>query len=126
MIKGVGIDTIELERIARVYGEFGDRFLEKICAQSEIDYFGRLRDPVPAIAGRFAAKEACMKALGTGWNRGVRWRDVEVARLEIGKPEIVLHGKAEEIRRELGGPAIHCTITHSKAHATALVILEKI
>ena len=124
MIKGIGIDSIELERVARVLGEFGERFLDKICTESEREYFDRLRDPVPAIAGRFAAKEACMKALGTGWNRGVRWRDVEVTRLDIGKPEIVLHGKAEDARREMDASVIHCTITHSKTHATALVILE--
>lgn len=124
MIKGIGIDSIELERVARVLEDFGDRFLGKICTRAESEYFSRLRDPVPAIAGRFAAKEACMKALGTGWNRGVRWRDVEIGRLDIGKPEIKLHGQAEAVYRQLGASVIHCTITHSKTHALALVILE--
>ena len=124
MIKGIGIDSIELERVARVLKDFGGRFVGKICTRAESEYFDRLRDPVPAVAGRFAAKEACMKALGTGWNRGVRWRDIEVKRLDIGKPEITLHGNAEAACREMGASVIHCTITHSKTHAVALVILE--
>lgn len=124
MIKGIGIDSVELHRVARICREYGGRFLQKIYTESEREYFDRWKEPVPGIAGRFAAKEACMKALGTGWNRGVRWREIEVLRLDEGKPEIKLHGRAEAVFGELGATVIHCTITHSKETAMAVVILE--
>jgi len=124
MIKGIGIDSIELQRIARVYAEYGEHFLRKIYTESERDYFRRWSDPVPRIAGRFAVKEACMKALGTGWNRGVRWRDIEVLRHPSGKPYIQLHGEARRILSSLDASEIHCTITHSRDHAMAFVIFE--
>jgi holo-[acyl-carrier protein] synthase len=124
MIKGIGIDSVEIDRVARIFGEYGERFLRKIYTEGELRYFDRLRDPVPGIAGRFAAKEACMKALGTGWNRGVRWNEIEVVRLDEGKPHIELHGRAKAVFGDLGATAIHCTITHSKNQATSLVIME--
>ncbi len=124
MIKGIGIDSVELDRIARVFRKHGGRFLDKICTDSEREYLDDWRDPVPGIAGRFAAKEACMKALGTGLNRGVRWRDVEVLRMADGMPTIKLHGRAEAVFKAIDATSIHCTITHSKEHALAMVILE--
>lgn len=124
MVKGIGIDSIELERVARVFADYGKRFLRKIYTQSERDYFSRWADPVPRIAGRFAVKEACMKALGTGWSRGVRWKDIEVLRHPSGKPVVELHGEAKRICEALGAEEIHCTITHSRDHAMAVVILE--
>jgi holo-[acyl-carrier protein] synthase len=124
MIKGVGVDSIELERVAGVYGRYGERFLARLFTRAERDYIGRWADPVPRIAGRFAVKEACMKALGTGWSGGVRWRDVEVLRLPAGKPSIDLHGEAARRMKALGADVAHCTITHSRDHAVAVVILE--
>jgi holo-[acyl-carrier protein] synthase len=124
MIKGLGIDSIQLARIARVYGEYGARFLDRILTDSEREYAARYADPVPRIAGRFAAKEACMKALGTGWGFGVRWRDIEIGRLPSGKPVVHLHGRAGEILRSLDASAAHCTITHTDEHALAVVVLE--
>jgi len=124
MIKGIGVDSIELERIARVFAEHGDRFLQKIYTQSERDYFARWADPVPRLAGRFAVKEAVMKALGTGWSSGVRWRDIEVKRHPSGKPIVELHGRAREIQDHMEVTAIHCTITHSRDHAMGVVIFE--
>jgi len=124
MIKGIGIDSIELERIARVYESYGDHFLGKIYTEAERAYFERWKDPVPRIAGRFAVKEACMKALGTGWSRGVRWRDIEVLRHPSGKPFVTLHGEARRILASLDATEIHCTITHSRDHAMAVVIFE--
>ncbi len=124
MIKGIGIDSIELERIARVYERYPERFLNKVYTDSEREYFRRWADPVPRIAGRFAVKEACMKALGTGWSNGVRWRDIEVLRRPGGKPEVRLHGVAARILAALGATEIHCTITHSRDHALAVVIFE--
>jgi holo-[acyl-carrier protein] synthase len=124
MIVGIGIDLIELDRIAGVYERQGVRFLHRIFTESERDYFARWRDPIPRIAGRFAAKEAVMKALGTGWSDGVRWRDIEVIRRRGGKPEVHLHGRAREIFESLGAEFIHCTITHSRDYAMAVVIFE--
>ena len=124
MIKGIGIDSIELARIARIYESYGEHFLGKIYTEAERTYFGRWKDPVPRIAGRFAVKEACMKALGTGWSRGVRWRDIEVLRHPSGKPLVTLHGEARRILSSLDATEIHCTITHSRDHAMAVVIFE--
>jgi holo-[acyl-carrier protein] synthase len=124
MIKGIGIDSIELERIARIYESYGEHFLGKIYTEAERAYFSRWKDPVPRIAGRFAVKEACMKALGTGWSRGVRWRDIEVRRHPSGKPFVTLHGEARLILASLDATEIHCTITHSRDHAMAIVIFE--
>jgi len=124
VIKGIGIDTVEIARVAGVYARYGDHFLAKVFTDGEQEYFSRWADPVPRIAGRFAAKEACMKALGTGWSRGVRWRDVEVGREPSGKPRVCLHGEAARILEALSATEIHCTITHSRDQAMAVVILE--
>ena len=124
MIKGIGIDQIELGRVARVLEQYNERFLGKIYTESEREYFSRWSDPVPRVAGRFAVKEAVMKALGTGWSRGVRWRDIEVVRHPSGKPVVKLHGEARRIFSSLGASEIHCTITHSKDHAMAMIIFE--
>ena len=124
MIKGIGIDTVQLERIARVYAEYGEKFLARILTAAEREYVLRWADPVPRIAGRFAAKEACMKALGTGWGAGIRWRDIEVRRGAAGAPEANLSGRAADRLSELGASRVHCTITHSDDHAMSMIIIE--
>ena len=124
MIKGIGVDSIELERIERVYREYGERFMNRVYTPEEQAYALRFRDPVPRLAARFAAKEACMKALGTGWGNGVRWRDIAVINAKSGKPEIVLAGKAKQIAEHLSVTSIHTSITHSKDHAMVIVIFE--
>ncbi len=124
MIKGIGIDSIELDRIERIYKEYGERFLDRIYAPEEKAYSLRYKDPVPRLAARFAAKEACMKALGTGWNRGVRWRDIVVVNSPSGKPELRLSGKARDYADRQSVAVTHLSITHSKSHATVVVIFE--
>lgn len=124
MIKGLGVDTIELHRIQRVFGEYGDRFLDRIFASEERRYALKFSDPVPRLAARFAAKEACMKALGTGWNFGVRWKDIVVVNDATGRPEMRLVGRAREFFDRLSADHIHLSITHSREHATAVVIFE--
>lgn len=124
MIKGLGIDTIELSRIARVYERYGERFLNRIYGPEERVYALRYADPVPRLAARFAAKEACMKALGTGWNFGVRWKDIVVVNEKGGRPELKLHGKAKTFFERLSAERIHLSLTHSREHATAVVIFE--
>ncbi|MFQ5510495.1 MAG: holo-ACP synthase [Candidatus Krumholzibacteriia bacterium] len=124
MIRGIGIDSIELARIERVYREYGTRFLARIYAPEEQAYSLRYRDPVPRLAARFAAKEACMKALGTGWNDGVRWRDIVVVNTTFGKPELKISGRAREYLDGLEATHVHLSITHSREQATAVVVLE--
>ncbi|UCH82751.1 MAG: holo-ACP synthase [Candidatus Latescibacterota bacterium] len=124
MIKGIGIDTIELDRIARVYGEYQTRFLDRVFSTEERAYALKYADPVPRLAARFAAKEACMKALGTGWNLGVRWKDIVVTNDAMGKPALTLRGEASRFLEKLSVDRIHLTLTHSKTHATAVVIFE--
>jgi holo-[acyl-carrier protein] synthase len=124
MIKGMGIDTIELDRIARVFDEYKDRFLDRVFSPEEKAYAIKFADPIPRLAARFAAKEACMKALGTGWNLGVRWKDIVVVNDAMGKPVLTLHGEAKKFLQNLSADHIHLSLTHSKTHATAIVIFE--
>ncbi len=123
-MKGIGIDTIEIGRIARVYAEYRERFLDRIYSHEEKEYVLRFSDPAPRLAARFAAKEACMKALGTGWNSGVRWRDICVINEKSGKPTLLLRGTARQIFEQLTASEIQLSITHDKTHATAIVIFE--
>jgi holo-[acyl-carrier protein] synthase len=124
MIKGLGVDTIELERIERVHRQYNPRFIDRVYSDEEKSYALRFKDPVPRLAARFAAKEACMKALGTGWNFGVRWKDISVVNNRMGKPELVLSGKARDFFERLGATGVHLSITHSRRYATAVVIFE--
>ncbi len=124
MIKGMGIDSIELHRVERIYREYGEHFLNRIFAPEEQAYALRYKDPVPRLAARFAAKEACMKALGTGWNNAVRWRDIVVINSRMGKPEMKLLGKAREYAERQGVKSIHVSITHSREYATVVVVFE--
>ena len=124
MIKGIGIDSIALARIARVHAEYGEKFLARILTADERAYVSRWADPVPRIAGRFAAKEACMKALGTGWGGGIGWQNIEVRRSVAGQPFVHVTGRAHERLVEMGASMAHCTITHTDEHAMAVVIIE--
>jgi holo-[acyl-carrier protein] synthase len=123
-MKGIGIDTIEIDRIARVFARYGDRFMNRIFAAEEKAYALRYSDPIPRLAARFAAKEACMKALGTGWNFGVRWRDIVVVNERSGRPTIRLRGIARDFFERLRASEIQLSITHNRTHATAIVIFE--
>jgi holo-[acyl-carrier protein] synthase len=124
MIVGTGIDIAEVDRIASSIGRFGRRFLERVFTADEIRYCESKANKAERYAGRFAAKEAGMKAIGTGWNRGVRWQDIEVRRTPGSRPTIVFHNKAGEFFQKLGGVRAHLSITHTKDSAMAQVILE--
>jgi holo-[acyl-carrier protein] synthase len=124
VIVGAGIDLVETERIRRTVARFGRRFLERVFTPGEIAYAERKRDPAERYAARFAAKEAAMKAIGTGLRRGVRWRDFEVANRTSGKPELLLHGRAAQIAAALKVRRSTLSLTHTKGQAVALVILE--
>jgi len=124
MIVGTGIDIAEVDRIAQSIARFGARFKERVFTADEIRYCESKANKAERYAARFAAKEAGMKALGTGWSRGVRWQDIEVRRLPGGRPTLGFHGRAGEIFTEMGGVRAHLSLTHTKQSAMAFVILE--
>jgi holo-[acyl-carrier protein] synthase len=121
-IIGIGLDATDIPRIAATYATYGDRFLRRVFTDGEIAYCTRRRDPAPHLAGRFAAKEAAMKALGTGHSRGVLWKDVEIVRLG-GPPQLRLHGGAARRAQAMGVQKSLVTITHSETLALAEVLL---
>jgi holo-[acyl-carrier protein] synthase len=124
MIVGTGIDIAEVPRIRKSIERFGDRFLHRIYTAGEIRYCDSKANRVERYAARFAAKEAAMKALGTGWSRGVRWRDCEVVRKPGGRPTITFHGKAGEFASRLGVKNAALSLSHTAEQAIAQVILE--
>ena len=124
MIVGTGIDIAEVPRVAQAIARFGDRFLQRIYTEGEIRYCDSKANRVERYAARFAAKEAAMKALGTGWNHGVRWRDIEVRRAPGGRPTIAFHGKAAEFAAKLGAARVALSLSHTTEQAIAHVILE--
>ncbi len=124
MIVGTGIDIAEVPRIRQSIERFGDRFLQRVFTPGEIRYCDSKANRFERYAARFAAKEAAMKALGTGWNHGVRWRDCEVIRTPGGRPTIAFHGKAREFAAKLGMKNAALSITHTAEQALAQVILE--
>lgn len=124
MIVGLGLDIAEVDRIGEAIARHGAPFLERLFTPAEVSYCERHKNRYERYAARFAAKEAAMKALGTGWSRGVRWRDIEVAREPGGKPTLHLAGVARQIADQLGVKHISLTITHSGNLALAQVIFE--
>ena len=121
-IIGIGMDATDLPRIAQVLQRYGDRFLQRVFTPQEIAECTRRRDPVPHLAGRFAVKEAAMKALGTGHSRGVLWKDIEVVR-RGGPPQLQLHGGAARRGESMGVRRSLVTITHAETIAIAQVVL---
>jgi holo-[acyl-carrier protein] synthase len=121
-IIGLGLDATDIDRIADTIERYGDRFLRRIFSDGEIAYCTRRRVPAIHFAGRFAAKEAAMKALGTGHSHGVLWRDVEVVR-HGGPPQLQLHGGAGRRFAAIGGRSSLLTITHSDDLAMAQVMI---
>jgi holo-[acyl-carrier protein] synthase len=125
VIIGTGVDLAEVSRIRASLERFGDRFRSRVFTPGEIAYVERKANRYERYAGRFAAKEAGMKAIGTGWKRGVRWQDFEVVNLPSGRPTLKLHGVAADTARQLGVTAIQLSITHTSELGMAHVILEK-
>ena len=124
MIVGMGLDIAEIDRIEAAITRHGAPFLERLFTPGEVAYCESHRNRYERYAARFAAKEAAMKALGTGWRRGVRWRDIEVTREKSGKPALRLEGVAREFADRLGVKNISLSITHSGNLALAQVIFE--
>lgn len=123
MIRGTGIDIIEVDRIEKVMGrDIG--FRDKIFTPEEIEYCESKRHKYQHYAARFSAKEAFLKAIGTGWRYGIRFGDIGVIHDELGKPEIKCSGKAKEWIDQEGITNIHVSLSHLKELATAVVVLE--
>ena len=122
-IFGHGIDLVDTPRIERLLGEHEQRFLDRVFTPGERDYAesgGKLR--VQRYAARFAAKEAVLKVLGTGWSGGIAWTDVEVVREPAGRPLVKLHGEAAAVAERLGVTGWHISLSHLEGHALASVI----
>ena len=124
MIVGTGVDIAEVSRIAASISRFGRRFTERVFTPGEIHYCESKANKAERYAARFAAKEAAMKAIGTGWRHGVTWQDIEVRRIPGGRPFLHFDGKAAEFFRSLGACRSHLSITHTAEFAMAQVILE--
>jgi holo-[acyl-carrier protein] synthase len=124
MIVGMGPDLAEVDRIQRSFVRYGDRFLSRVYTPREIAYSMRKHNYAERLAGRFAAKEAGMKAVGTGWRRGVGWQDFEVVNEPGGRPTLHLSGVAAQVAKELGSRRVSLSITHTATLAMAVVILE--
>jgi len=124
MIVGTGIDIIEVARIGEAIERFGPRFLERIYTSVEIRYCQSKHNATERFAARFAAKEAALKALGTGWRLGVQWKDVEIRREADGRPTVDFSGKAAEVAARLGARRASLSLSHTAEQAIAQVILE--
>ena len=124
MILGTGVDLCEVGRIRASIERFGRRFVDRVFTEREAAYADAKANRYERYAARFAAKEAGMKALGTGWHGGIAWRDFEVTNLGSGRPTLALHGRAGEVAAQLGVRHISLSLTHTAEQAMAVVILE--
>jgi holo-[acyl-carrier protein] synthase len=124
MIVAIGIDLVEISRIEEVFERRGERFRARVFTEGEISYCECRASRFASYAARFAAKEAAMKALGTGWSEGVGWMDVEIVSEQSGAPALQLHRRALERMREIGAKKAHVSLTHSGNLAIAQVLLE--
>lgn len=124
MILGIGSDLVQVERIRNSIAQYGDRLLNRLYTERERAYSSSKANSAERYAARFAAKEAGMKAIGTGWRRGVTWRDFEVVNELSGQPTLRLSGVALEISATMGVERISISLTHTAETAFAVVILE--
>jgi holo-[acyl-carrier protein] synthase len=123
MIFGIGIDNIEVDRVRKQLEKNG--FKEKIFSPAEIEYCDARKNYAERYAARFAAKEAFLKAIGTGWRGGLAFNEIEVLNDKLGKPVLKLYGKVKAFVEENGLENIHVSLTHLKNYASAIVIIEK-
>ena len=124
MTLGIGIDIIEVARIAASYEKFGERFVNRILLPDEIAYCRSHKNPAPFLAARFAAKEAVSKAFGTGIGAHLGWRDIEIRRRESGEPFVVLHGKGPDLFAARGAKQLLVSLSHTQTYAAATAVLE--
>jgi holo-[acyl-carrier protein] synthase len=122
-VRGIGVDLAAIARMRQVVTRWDERFLRRVFTDEEIAYCRRRRDPIPHLAARFAAKEATLKALGTGLAMGIRWRELEVRRERGAAPTMVLHGRCRAIARARGGDRVLISLTHDGDYALAQAML---
>ncbi len=123
MILGTGIDIVKISRIKNLIEKYGERFLKKIYTEAEIEYCQQKKIYAPSFAARFAAKEAVLKALGTGM-RNNSWQDIEVLNDDLGKPEVRLSARTAIQAQELGVRSIFLSISHEKEYSIAQIVME--
>lgn len=119
---GIGTDIVECVRIGRMIEEHGELFLRRVYTDKEIMYCQTRRQAMQHFAGRWAAKEAILKALGTGWRKGISWRDMEVSNDRKGKPVVAMRGGAKDVMKRIGSAEILISISHTRAYAVAFAI----
>jgi len=121
-ILGIGTDIVECLRIAQMVERHGELFITRVYTPLEIEYCQSRKQATQHFAGRWAAKEAVLKALGTGWRRGISWRDVEVRNIRTGSPTIALYGGARDYMEQAGIAQVLISISHCRSHATAYAV----
>ncbi len=121
-IVGIGTDIVECLRIAQIIERHGELFINRVYTHHEIEYCSARKAATQHFAGRWAAKEAVLKALGTGWRRGIAWRDVEVRNAKGGRPTVALRGGARDVVEQNGIRDMLISISHCRSHATALAV----
>ena len=121
-ILGHGVDVIECPRVLQMLEDHGDRFLERVFTSHELDYCHKHKESTQRLAGRFAAKEAVLKALGTGMRGRMKWTDVQIANDDMGKPEIALTGESATVAKSKGVSQVLVSISHTREHAVASAI----
>ncbi len=119
---GIGTDIVECLRIAQMIERHGELFIARVYTPAEIEYCSTRKAATQHYAGRWAAKEAILKTLGTGWTKGIGWRDAEILPNRGGQPQVTLHDGALEIARQLGIQRVQISISHCRSHATAFAI----
>lgn len=124
MIVGIGIDQVEVERIRRLLERRPERAARRLFTERERSHCRERPDPPECFAARFAAKEAYLKALGTGWTGGLGWREMEVVTGPRGRPGLTLSGEADRRLRSAGGSTAHLSFTHEAGMAAAVVVIE--
>jgi holo-[acyl-carrier protein] synthase len=125
MILGLGIDIVAIARITAMIERHGDRALKRLYTETERAYSDAMPNPALHYAARFAAKESFVKALGTGFSRGIAWREIGIVNDPGGRPRLVVEGMARTFMESLGATAAHVSLSHDPLHAAAVVILEK-
>jgi len=124
MILGIGVDLVEVERVTELLGKYSGRFAWRVFTDKEREYCDRMANPGQHYAARFAAKEAFLKAIGTGFSQGISWKEIGVAHLDSGQPVLELEGRALEQMRRRGGVRALVSLSHTHRHACAAVVVE--
>ncbi len=125
VIVGTGVDIVDISRVQAMLDKYQDRFVERVFTENESAYAFSGVLAAERLAGRFAVKEAVLKALGTGKSQGILWRDIETVRSPSGKPEVLLHGQATLWLERIGGDTVHASISHDGGRAVAFIIIER-